>query len=191
MLEYWIMAWKQHKPDLCIESLGKCWDWSHIWVYSVLKATEVRFSINKSNKDCQKIALQMVLLGPLVFMPGVPATGGHSMTGFSATSWSQRGGHRELWPMVTGENGWPQCQLLEWVKDSAASYWDRHVVHPENQLLGALVWVKLVSRSVLGLEQICKLQRLCPNAPPPAAGAAQVSVPDPKWCVMGFVCFIL
>ena len=37
---------------------------------------------------------------------------------------------------ATGKNGWLQCQLLEWVKVSAASYWGGNGVCPENQLTG-------------------------------------------------------
>lgn len=57
----------------------------------------------------------MVLLGPAVFMPRVPATGGSSMTGFSATSWSQRRGIEDfgLW-------WW----WLERMGGLSASYWN-------------------------------------------------------------------
>lgn len=58
----------------------------------------------------------MVLLGPADFMPRVPATGGTSMNGFSATNWSQNGG--------IGDSGlW--CQQQERMDDLSASYWRR------------------------------------------------------------------
>lgn len=79
----------------------------------------------------------MVSLGPADFMPRVPATGGTGMSGFGATSWSQSGAILDfgLWCQQLERMG-TQCQLLEWVQVSAASYWGGNGVRPENQLLG-------------------------------------------------------
>lgn len=55
----------------------------------------------------------MVLLGPAVFMPRVPATGGNSMTGFSVTNRSQSRTQRTL---AYGGGDW-----REWVASMPAT----------------------------------------------------------------------
>lgn len=102
--------------------------------------------MQKSKKDCQKTALQIVLLGLEDLMPRMPATGWTDMSGSSATNWRQSGGK---W----GSGLW--CQQLGRMGDLSTSYWSGrwslltvpaggNGVCPENQLLGGLVWVRQV-----------------------------------------------
>lgn len=132
----------------------------------------------------------MVLLGPAVFMPRVPATGGTNMTGLSATNWSQRGGHKNFglwwrWPeRMGGLNagyGMSQSLCCQILGQACCASWKPAIggtgVNETSEEVSAGGWSRTASCNIctlhLPLQQV-KCLYLTQNGG-----------------VMGFVCLIL